>query len=178
MSAQITNQYPGAIGRMFARQNVPSVYGAQKAAAGVETDEGQGVMDSVSLSAMAPKPLTTGFLEQALSVGRSLGEGTKISSETEDRLREDRVFAAVSALSLLGYGKGDNTMGGWPGGIPAPSREELEAARRRLAQRPSDSGDSANPEAIMNERVELMRKVGKSDLADMAFTMSASATGR
>lgn len=177
MSAQITNQYPGAVGRMFARQNVPSVYGAQKAAAAADSEETQGIRDSVSLSAMAPKPLTTGFLEQAMATGRSLGEGTKISSETEGRLREDRVFAAVSALSLLGY-NGESSVSGWPGGIPAPTREELEAARRRLAQRPSDTGDAANPGSIANERVELMQKIGKSDLADLAYTMSASAAGR
>ncbi|MDR1744835.1 MAG: hypothetical protein LBS30_03675 [Planctomycetota bacterium] len=172
MSALITNQYPGAVGRMFARQNVSSVYGAHKAAPDAETEETGGIQDNVSLSPFAPKPLTTGFLEQALSAGRALADGSGVSADTEGRLREDRVFAAVSALTLLGYSK-SNPAAGWPGGIPAPSREELEAARRRVAQRPSDAGDAVNVPDIMNGRLDLLQRIGKSDFTGMAFAGAA-----
>lgn len=168
MSAQITNQYPGTIGRMFARQSVPAVYGAQKAAAEMDAEETKEIRDSVSLSAMAPKPLTTGFLEQALSTGKSLGEGSALSTDTTNRLREDRIFAAVSALALVGHSQ-ENPVSGWPGGIPTPTREELEAARRRLAQRPNDSGDADNTESVLNQRIDLLRQIGKSDFSSLAF---------
>ena len=171
MSAYITNNYPGSIGRMFARQNVPSIYGAQKSSTGVEAEEAGTVTDNVSLSPFAPKPLTSGFLEQALDTGKTLGEGSTLSGESESRLREDRVFAAVSALALLGYNENQN-LSGWPGGIPTPSREEVEAARRRLAQRPRDTGDASSYESVMAERIQLLQRIGKSDFSGLAMAES------
>lgn len=171
MSA-ITNQYPGAVGRMFARQNVSSVYGAQKSAREGEAEETGGIQDKVSLSAQAPKPLTTGFLERALSTGRTLADGAKLPASDETRLREDRVFAVVSALALAGYSE-TNPVVGWPGGLPSPTREELDAARRRLTQRPTDTGDAANVPGVMNDRLDLLERIGKSDFTSLAFAGAA-----
>lgn len=172
MSALITNQYPGTVGRMVARQSVPAAYGAHKAVPDAEMEETGGIQDNVSLSPFAPRPLAAGFLEQALSTGRSLADGSGVSSDTEGRLREDRVFAAVSALALLGYSE-TRPAAGWPGGIPAPSSEELEAARRRLAQRPSDTGDAASVEEVANGRLDLLRRIGKSDFTGLTFAGAA-----
>lgn len=172
MSAVITNQYPGAVGRMFARQNVTSLYGAQRAAPEEETGDAGGIQDNVSLSPFAPKPLTTGFLEQAMAAGKTLSDGMNLQPGEETRIREDRVFAAVSALTLIGYSE-SNPVTGWPGGFPSPTREELEAARRRLSQRPTDAGDAKNAQSVMNDRIELLQKVGKSDLAAIAFANTA-----
>ncbi len=168
MSANITNQYPGAVGRMFARQSAPTVYGAQKKAGEMETEDANAIRDSVSLSPLAPKPLTTGFLESAFAAGKTMTDGASLASDSKTRLREDRVFAAVSALTLAGYSQ-ENPMPGWPGGIPTPTREELEAARRRLAQRPTDSGDAGNAQAVLDNRIELLQRVGKTDLSSLAF---------
>lgn len=174
MSPQIVSEAHGNIGHMFARRNLPTAYGVQRAASGVETGETREVQDTVSLSPLAPRPLTMEFMEQAFSAGRSLGEGAGLQARTGDALREDRVFAAVSALALLGHSD-DTPVSGWPAGIPAPSREELETARRRLAQRPHDTGDATNPEAVMRERSELLRAISKRDFSTVAFADAASA---
>lgn len=162
MAAGVNYYTNGNIGRMFARQNVPSVYGRQKAAGSAELQEEIKRVDQVSFSAQAPKPLTADFIQDALDAGDAIASGKSLSEEDATRLRLDRVFAAVSALALLGY-DGEQPAE-WPGGLPAPTREELEAARRRLAQRPQNLEELSEPELVQNRRIELMEKITRRDL--------------
>lgn len=104
-----------------------------------------------------------------MDASKTLAGGGKLSSETSERLREDRIFAAVAALAALGDEGSDGvTQRSWPGGIPSPTREELEAARRRIAQRLQNTDDTDNAEALQTERVELMRKIGKRDFSELS----------
>lgn len=169
MSAQISNNSFANIGRMFARQNVPSVYGSQKATAAAVADEAARV-DNVTLSAFAPKPLTADFLEDAISTGNKLGDGESASNGEKQRMREDRIFAAMCALTLIGYTGEGGMPATWPGGIPVPTSEELETARRRLAQRPSDPEKTENPEQLQQDRLELLQKLSKQNFSEYAVS--------
>lgn len=161
MSAQVTNQNFTNIGRMFARQSVPAVYGRQKEAAAAP-DETAGAVDSVSLSPFAPKPLSAGMFEEAMDVGRTMDAGGRLPTGTAARLREDRIFAAMSALAVMGLGGVDTGLSlNWPGGIPVPTPEEMEVARRRLAQRLDNVSEARDETAVQNDRLELLRKIGK-----------------
>jgi hypothetical protein len=134
-------------------------------------------MDSVTLSSRAPRPLTAGFLEQAMATGRDLGAGGGISSESEMRLREDRIFAAVSALAMFGY-TGDETEAIiWPGGVPAPTGEELEVARRRLAQRPQQLDEADNPTEVQNDRLAVLERLGRRDMSSLAGLLQPAMAG-
>lgn len=173
--AAITQQYTnGSIGRMFARQNVPSVYGRQKPPEGAEPQATTDLMDQVSLSPEAPKPLTANYLEDALTTGAALATGTKLSEATSNKLREDRVFAAVSALALMGHDSAQTPT--WPGGLPAPTPAELEAARRRLAQRPQNMDQAQNPSQVQMTRMELLEKLNRRDFGQLPLGISAVAS--
>ncbi len=165
MTAGVQQYTHGSIGRMFARQNVPSVYGRQKLADETEPPTEAGLVDQVSLSPNAPKPLTADFLKDALDAGDTLASGNRLSEESSTRLRQDRVFAAVSALALMGH-DGEQPAA-WPGGIPAPNRAELEAARRRLAQRPQNADQTTDAATVQNRRIELLEKIGRRDFGQL-----------
>lgn len=173
MSAQIGNHAFGNIGRMFARQNVPTVYARQRSAGdatGVETTESN--MDSVSLSAFAPKPLDAVDFETAMEYSGYLSGGGKgmATAAAEERLREDRIFAAVSALAAMGVsGEGFELPNRWPGGIPVPTREELEVARRRLSQRLQNVDQTSDPEKVQLDRTALVEKLRKRDFGALAL---------
>ncbi len=171
MAAGVNYYANGNIGRMFARQNVPSVYGRQKPSEEAEARAETGLVDQVSLSPNAPKPLTVDFLRDALDAGDALAAGGELSEENLSRLRLDRVFAAVSALALMGH-DGEQPVS-WPGGLPAPNRAELEAARRRLAQRPQGAVEAGDPAAVRNRRVELLEKIGRRDFGQLPPGISA-----
>ncbi|MCD8351570.1 MAG: hypothetical protein LUC93_13260 [Planctomycetaceae bacterium] len=161
----------GNVGRMYARQNVPAIYGKQKAVAGASGDEAPQSVDKVTLSAQAPRPLTADYLEQAMAAGQNLASGGQASGETSDRLREDRIFAAVSALAMMGHTCEDVAALSWPGGIPSPTAEELEVARRRLAQRPQRLEDATDPAAVQNDRLTLLERLGRTDTASLALAL-------
>lgn len=173
MSAQIGNHAFGTIGRMFARQNVPTVYARQRSAgdaAGVEASDS--TMDSVSLSAFAPKPLDAADLESAMEYSGYLSGGGKgmAAAPAEERLREDRIFAAVSALAAMGVNGEDLELPDrWPGGIPVPTREELEVARRRLSQRLQNVDQASDPEKVQLDRTELVEKLRNRDFGALAL---------
>ncbi len=174
MSAGIQYYNHGSIGRMFARQNVPSVYGRQKAPEEAAAQEEARFVDSVSLSPDAPKPLTAEFLSEAFSAGDALAGGGGLSEGDSARLREDRVFAAVSALALMGH-DGEQPVS-WPGGLPAPSRAELEAARRRLAQRPRNADQADDPALVQSRRLEILEKIGRRDFGQLPLGISTIAS--
>ncbi|MCD7897716.1 MAG: hypothetical protein LUG50_13750 [Planctomycetaceae bacterium] len=170
MSA-ITSYNHTNVGRMFARQNVPSVYGLQKNSAAGLGDAQVQPTDTVSLSAAAPKPLTANFLEDAIGVGKRLAGGTEtMAAEDTERLREDRVFAAVSALAMIGFDAESGQAPRWPGGLPTPTTEELDVARRRLAQRPQNPEEAANPEALGKDRLSILSAVGRTDFGTLSLT--------
>lgn len=175
MAVQVGNYAFTNVGRMYARQNVPSVYNRQQTAGKAAAEESVQSMDQVTLSAQAPRPLTGDFLEQAMAAGRALGSGGELSEESEERLREDRIFTAVTALAMMGYSGEDAAYANWPGGIPAPSREELEVARRRLAQRPQQLQDASNPTEVQNERLTLLERLGKRDVSVLAGLVQPAA---
>lgn len=172
MSASVNYYTNGSIGKMFARQNVPSVYGRQRQPGEAEQQEAAERVDRVSLSAQAPKPLSADFLEDALDAGDAMAAGDTLSGENSERLRLDRVFAAVAALELLGENGGQAVT--WPGGLPAPSQAELEAARRRLAQRPQNTEAAENPAAVQSRRIDLLEKITKRDFGQVTFTGSGT----
>lgn len=183
MSAQVSNHNFTNIGRMFARQNVPAVYGRQKSADGADPEAAAEAVDRVSLSSMAPKPLQGGMLKDALDTGRIMESGGKLSGDRVERLRQDRIYSAISALAALGDDGDANTMPrSWPGGLPAPTREEMEIARRRLAQRFVPDENVDNPEVLQQDRLDLLRKIRNRDFsapagetADAMATAGASA---
>lgn len=172
MSAQVNNYNFTTIGRMFARQNVPAVYGQQKAATAEKEEVAVDAVDSVSLSPFAPKPYSARLFEDAMDAGRALGANAELSADTTERLREDRIFAAMSALAFLGEEGEFGARSGWPGGIPVPTREEMEVARRRLAQRLSNVTEVEDSVAVQQDRLDLMRKIGKRDFAELRFMES------
>ncbi|MCD8138803.1 MAG: hypothetical protein LUE17_03325 [Planctomycetaceae bacterium] len=167
----------GNVGRMYARQNVPALYGRQKAVAGVNGDDAPQSVDKVTLSANAPRPLTADYLEQALSAGQTLAAGGNTPDDTTERLREDRIFAAVSALAMMGHSGEKGEPVSWPGGLPSPSAEELEIARRRLAQRPQRLEDAADPQAVQTDRLTLLERLGRTDSAALAGALQPVAAG-
>lgn len=62
MSVQLNNNAFGNIGRMYARQNVPSVYGAGRAARAEDSVATAETVDRVNLSSLAPRPLPADYL--------------------------------------------------------------------------------------------------------------------
>ncbi|MDR3078272.1 MAG: hypothetical protein LBV15_05880 [Planctomycetota bacterium] len=176
MVLQVGNNSYSNIGRMFGQLNAPEAYDARKAAVAPVGEDGAEAVDRVSLSPLAPRPLPARLLEEAVDAGRTLASGGKIRPEKVERMREDRIFAAVSALAAIGL---DDVQGlpkiSWPGGLPAPSGEEMEAARRRLAQRLAGVEQAEDPAAAQRERAELWRKAVKWNLAGLTIGNAAPA---
>lgn len=181
MSAQVNNNNFTNIGRMFARQNVPGVYGRQKIAseAGAEVPPEQ--VDRVSLSPFAPRPLNASLVRDAFAAAKTMETGGRLSQAQGERLREDRIFAAVAALATLGGDDVEPMRRNWPGGLPVPSSEELEVARRRLAQRLDQVDEVEDGAVVQEERVGLLQRIGRRDLTaigppadDVAGTLAAA----
>jgi len=92
------------------------------------------LVDVVELSEAAPRPVDVDFLRDADLVAGKLAGAGDLTGREKTRMREDRVFAAMSALLLVGaYESGYPAK--WPGGLPTPSPEEVQEAYRRLSQR-------------------------------------------
>lgn len=160
MSVQVNAYLNSNIGRMFARQNAPITYGQQKTSLKIETSDPGGTVDTVSLSRFVPKPLPADYLEDAIAYGKEIASGGKLSQKDTERVRLDRVFTALVALEALGD-NGETMPRMWPAGLPVPSEEELEEARRRLAQRLQDVDLAADAEYVQSERLRLLEKVGR-----------------
>lgn len=173
MAFEVANNAFGNIGRMFARQNVSAVYGRQKSSAQAEDEEAVAGVDRVTLSSSAPQPLSADLLEDAMSTAKTVGEGGKLSKDSEQRLREDRVFRAVSTLAMI-Y-KDETQLGnrGWPGGLPQPTAEELEAAKKRLSQRLRNLDTAADPEQAQNDRMALFDRIRNRNVGDVSAANSA-----
>lgn len=167
---QIAEHNAVNIGRLFARQNVPTVYGKQQSDTVAAKESGAvGPMDRVELSSNAPKPLSASLFQDAWDTGESIGSGDKLSPDQNTRIREDRVFAAIAAMTMLGAtgSQGEPTVG-WPGGVPVPTQAEMEEARRRLSQRFQRMDATDDPEAVQKNRLDLLEKLANRDNLAMA----------
>jgi hypothetical protein len=176
MSVQINNQNFTSLGRMFAKQNVPAVYGRQQFAGADEPERAIERVDQVSLSGMAPKPLTASLFQEAVDTGRMLSSGEPLPEGRMDRLREDRVLSAMSALALLGEDGENGLTFSWPGGLPSPTREEMSTARKRLSQRLEFDEAAGDPDEIQYDRMELLKRLRESDKAGAARAAAQSAS--
>ena len=180
MSAHVNNNSFGNIGRMFARQNMPILYDAKKTAETASADATAETVDNVSLSPQAPRPLSAKLVEEAVDSARVVGGGGKLSSDKVENLRQDRILQAVFALAAMdGGGDAASLPRSWPAGLPAPTREEMEIARRRLTQRLHSVDTADNPESTQQARLDLLRKIGKRDFSGFvaAEDLMTSATG-
>lgn len=162
---QIIERNAVNIGRLFAKQNVPTVYNRQQDAAAEESGA-VGATDRVELSSFAPRPLSASLFQDAWETGQALGSGDKLSAGQTEKIREDRVFAAIAAMTLLGAnGSGSDANIGWPGGLPVPTQAEMDEARRRLSQRFLRVEATEDPEAVQNNRLNLLEKLAGRDAA-------------
>ncbi len=101
------------------------------------------------------------------------GKG-RLTSDEESNLREDRVYAAITVLIAMGTDTEDATLSGWPGGLPAPTREELETAYRRLSQRLQNIDDANNPALANQSRLDVLdrnRNGGLQELLNRSFAL-------
>lgn len=170
MSVQVHNNFHGGIGRMFARQNVSALYEGAKSREAAAPEAGAGILDKVSLSGQVPRPFEARFLEEAADAGRRMGRGGALSGDELARLREDRVFGAMSVLAAIGDdGSPESLKRSWPGGLPTPTREELEAARRRLAQRLDGLDGTDDSARVQDTRLRLLERIGRRDLGEIAM---------
>lgn len=168
MAMNISDYERTSLGLLMARQSAPVAYNRQMET-GVKTEEtDRYAVDSVSLSANVPRPLTANDFRAAVNAGKTMASSGTLDINSTRRLREDRVFNALSALALMGERGTEEGMTGWPGGIPAPSSEELEEARRRLSQRLSRTEGLPDPAAAQEERLELLRRIGGLSLPESA----------
>lgn len=163
MAMQVGERLGVNLGLMYARQSAPTAYTrrqtdstTQRAGAG----NGSEGVDSVVLSRNVPRPISAADFVEALETGQSLADDESLSSGQKSKMREDRVFAALVALTLVG-----EDASGWPGGLPQPTREEVAEARRRLSQRLDGLESVEDAESARQGRVELLRRVGNLDIS-------------
>lgn len=169
MALQVNGGNPGMIGRMFARQNVSDVYSRQKNVDSGNNEKTNSAMDRVDLSSLAPKPLDASVVEDSGSTAEKINKGTRLTSEEEANLREDRIYAALTTLMAVGADP-ETQLLGWPGGLPAPTKDEMQAAYRRLTQRMDRVDDAQDPEKTLRMRSETlgtMRRINTSQLSSV-----------
>lgn len=172
MSLQVSGGDAGVIGRMFARRNIQDLYTRKRPAVEAAEEMGAAPVDRVDLSPQAPRPLSASYVESAAGTAQKLAGRGKLTSDETQSLREDRVFAAISTLIAVGADPdGGAGLKGWPGGIPAPTGAEMEAAYRRLAQRLDRVDDASDPETAKRGRSAVLEKVRNVDFGELAARM-------
>lgn len=174
MALAVNGAQSGVIGSLYARRNLGETYARQKAV-GEAAGESASASDRVELSSAVPKPFSARTFEDALRVSETLATGGSLTSDQDASLREDRVFAALSALIAVGAG-GDEAVRVWPGGLPAPTREELEAAYRRLSQRLERSGDAGDPEEAARSRLDTLEQGRGADFDALSAGLTGAAS--
>lgn len=151
------------IGR-FLDHSHPSAPRVQEEAALPETTRRQPVgPDTVELSSHAPRPLDASDLRDAEAIADKLRSGESLSIRETNRLRQDRIFAALAVL-VAASGQ-DGTTPSWPGGLPAPTAEELGAAYRRLSQRLRNLDTLRDPEEMQQLRRDVLDDLRGVDLS-------------
>lgn len=133
-----------------------------------------GKSDRVELSPQAPRPLAASLLIATEQVANKLREQTPLTKQDAIPLRENRVFAAVVALQAVGA-DGKERLFGWPGGIPAPSSAELEAAYRQVAQRISQLDNVRNPDRVQALRQRILDSNQTNNFSNLADVFKADA---
>jgi len=151
----------GLIGRLTGNQEARQQY---KPRSGVGQAEPLPVTDGdvVDLSSNAPQPLPARLVEEARAAADRILQGEPLSSAQEERLREDRVFAAVVALQTFA-GQPEGKIA-WPGGLPVPTRAEMEEALRRVHQRIIDPETARIPAQVGPARRQLLDELRGADL--------------
>lgn len=180
MSLQVTGAGAGSVGRMLARRTLPEAYAKRQSGGGESAAETAATLDVVSLSAAVPKPFASADMEDAMATAKTAADGGRLSGTESGKLREDRVFAALTYLLAMDY-NGEGQVPGWPGGLPSPTAEEMRAAQRRLSQRLTvpDSDDEGAREAV-RERERLLDRLkspGTAGLTQAANTGIAVMAG-
>ncbi|MDR0363057.1 MAG: hypothetical protein LBJ46_10310 [Planctomycetota bacterium] len=176
MAVQVPGTYTGMIGNLYARQNLGELYGRQKATEAEQPRENASLSDRVELSRAVPRPLSARLVEEAREVHDTLFGGKRLNAAQETAMREDRIFAAVAALMAIGVTGEEPVMPAWPGGLPVPTREELEAAYRRLSQRLDKLDDAEDADRAAGIRIELLDRARGADLLEASTRLAASAS--
>lgn len=126
-------------GHASAQANVPTARNAIRQATSTETAEQQSSQagDTVTLSSRTNRAAVTEIPRQTLAAWRARSMTRNENSTAGDKqvVREERICAVMSVLSTMGYTGEENIPPTWPGGLSAPSSEELAIAGRRLALR-------------------------------------------
>jgi len=167
------------IGRMFARSEMASMYARQKNAdqSRDETVDGTAQGDRVELSANAPRPLDARMIDEAVQVAQRMASGQTLSPSQTQRLREDRVFASLTALFAVGANKGRIGDAWFEGNAEAPSGMELESTFRRLSQRVAELDQSMDPRKVEESRLAALEAFRGIDFQELARVLSASIAG-
>lgn len=113
--------------------------------------------DRVQLSSGVPRPLAAKVLEEADLLASKLESGGKLKQKDTDALREDRVFAALVAMRLMENSSGQ-ARAMWLGGIPSPTKSEIDEAYRRLTQRLVEPAEVEDAASSNNMRIDLLEK--------------------
>jgi len=133
--------------------------------------------DRVELSANAPRPLDARMIEEAVQVAQRMMAGQALSPSQTERLREDRVFASLTAMFSAGGNKG-RLLDAWlDGAAQPPTGFELDSAYRRLSQRVADMGGTADPRAVEEARLTALEAFRGVDLQALVRALSESVMG-
>ncbi|MDR1611569.1 MAG: hypothetical protein LBT97_02170 [Planctomycetota bacterium] len=174
MALLATGTHSGVIGSLYARRNLGETYARHKAT-GEDLERGVAASDRVELSSAVPKPLPARFVEEAKLASETLAAGGVLSPGQTAALREDRVFAALAAFMAVGATGEAGTVPPWPGGLPAPTRDELEAAYRRLSQRLERPGDADDPEGALRSRLDALEQGRGADFLALSTSLTGAA---
>lgn len=155
------------IGRLFGHLALPQLYSQPEGQSAKEKTGVARAIDRVELSTAAPQPLEAKLFEEAQTLARKLANGDSLTAAEQTRLREDRVFAAMVALTALGTEE-TAPFFRWPGGLPAPTKDELAAAYRRIRQRPRNLEDVRDPSYISDLRLRLIEAHRNADFGILA----------
>lgn len=160
----------GLINRLYGQGSVAETYAlSTRNRISGKTEEAAATsgLDRVDLSANAPRPVSASLVEDATSTAVKIANGVDLTDEEMSRIRADRVYAAVAALSALGM-TGENGQLAWPGGLPAPTEAELKAAYQRISQRLENTDEAANPLAAQDERLQILDTYRNADFGLVA----------
>ncbi len=159
------------IGQLFARSTIGQTYQDGRRDGGGE-EEAPPLLhgsDIVELSVEAPRPVEANMLLEAEALARKLAAREGLSGGEEESLREGRVVAAMVVLAAVERNRGDlDAPVNWPGGLPAPNREELAEAYRRVRQRLSGVQETREAEKALRLREQIVEYFREADFGALA----------
>lgn len=166
----------GLIGQLMGGHSARQEYGRNQPSPGEDVVAAKArvtAIDTVELSPDVPRPLPASVLANATEAADALDRGEALPNRALLNLREDRVLLAVAAMRIRGGDPDKNFQ--WPGGLPGPSAEEMEAAYRRLTQRLTENESDSDAPALNAERLDLLDRYRRADFATFAATFDAAA---